>query len=204
MNNFTNETIDIASLPKYEEVKLQALHPKYFKIILINSCIVFGILFLGFFTLSYLYEEVFSNRIWLMLGIGLTFFFFFVIVFNHLSFRKRGFAFREYDVIYKSGLINENTVVIPNNRVQHVALHQGLFSRMFGLAAIELFTAGGSSSDLEIPGLLLEEAQKIKNNISQKINESVIDIENVDKENHIKENDMESQSNAIVEGNNGN
>jgi hypothetical protein len=35
-----------------------------------------------------------------------------------------------------------------------------------------LFTAGGSSSDLEIPGLLLEEAQQIKNMVSQKINPS--------------------------------
>ena len=43
-------------------------------------------------------------------------------------------------------------------------------ARKFGLASIELFTAGGSSSDLEIPGLLLEEAQQIKNMVSQKIN----------------------------------
>jgi len=33
-----------------------------------------------------------------------------------------------------------------------------------------LFTAGGSSSDLKIPGILLEDAQKIKNLVSQKIN----------------------------------
>ncbi|CAM4097007.1 MULTISPECIES: PH domain-containing protein [Flavobacterium] len=204
MNNFTNETIDISSLPKFEEVKLHALHSKYFKIILINICIVFGILFLGFFTLSYLDEEVFSNRVWMILGISLTLFFSFVIVFNHLSFKKRGYAFREHDVIYKSGLINEKTVVIPNNRVQHVALHQGFFSRMFGLAAIELFTAGGGSSDLEIPGLLLEEAQKIKNSISLKINDSVNELENVEEENRIDENHIKEKGNTIVEENNEN
>ena len=43
-------------------------------------------------------------------------------------------------------------------------------SRKLGLASIELFTAGGSSSDLEIPGLLLSDAQLIKNLVSQKIN----------------------------------
>ena len=68
----------------------------------------------------------------------------------------------EHDAIYKSGLISETTTIIPFNRVQHVALHQGFISRKLGLASIELFTAGGSSSDLEIPGLLLADAQIIK------------------------------------------
>jgi membrane protein YdbS with pleckstrin-like domain len=54
--------------------------------------------------------------------------------------------------------------------VQHVALHQGFISRRLGLASVELFTAGGNSSDLEIPGLLFSDAQIIKNLVSQKIN----------------------------------
>ena len=48
-------------------------------------------------------------------------------------------------------------------------MHQGLFSRYFGLASLELFTAGGSSTDLEINGLTLEEAQRYKIWIIQKI-----------------------------------
>lgn len=67
-------------------------------------------------------------------------------------------------------MISETTTIIPFNRVQHVALHQGFISRKLGLASVELFTAGGSSSDLEIPGLLLADAQIIKNLVSQKIN----------------------------------
>ena len=48
-------------------------------------------------------------------------------------------------------------------------MHQGLFSRYFGLASLELFTAGGSSTDLEINGLTFEEAQRYKIWIIQKI-----------------------------------
>lgn len=170
MQEFTNETIDISTLPKFEEVQLNSINLKYFRIILINISIFFGLLLIAFTALSFLKEAFFSNRVWLIIGVFLPVFYGFVIVMNYFSFKKRGYAFREHDVIYKSGLIKESTIIVPNNRVQHVALHQGFFSRLFGLAAVELFTAGGSSSDLEISGLVLAEAQKIKNMISIKIN----------------------------------
>lgn len=180
MQKFTNETIDISALPKFEEVHLNRISSKYFNIILINISIFFGILILAFAALSFLKEELFSNRIWLLLGISLPILYVVSILLYHLGFKKRGYAFREHDVIYKSGLIRESTIIVPDNRVQHVALHQGLFSRMFGLASIELFTAGGNHSDLEISGLILAEAQKIKNMISIKINENVANIDDKD------------------------
>jgi uncharacterized protein len=92
---------------------------------------------------------------------------------------------REHDVIFKSGVISETTTIVTNNRVQHVALHQGMISRIFGLASIELFTAGGSSSDLKINGLLLEDAKKIKESVSLKINEIALEI--IEEENSIEE-----------------
>jgi membrane protein YdbS with pleckstrin-like domain len=102
--------------------------------------------------------------------VGIVLFLVGLVVFTKFSFQKKGYAFREHDAIYKSGLISETTTIIPFNRVQHVALHQGFISRKLGLASVELFTAGGSSSDLKIPGLLLSDAQLIKNLVSQKIN----------------------------------
>ena len=42
--NFTNETINISELPKYEEVALQSLHADYWKVILIGNFIFLGIL----------------------------------------------------------------------------------------------------------------------------------------------------------------
>lgn len=178
MEEFTNELIDIKTLPKFEEIQYNVLHPKYFRIILINICIFFFILLLGIISVLYINEEIFTNRIWLLIGIVYPIYLIVMILYYNLSFKKRGYAFRTHDVIYKSGLIRETTVIIPNNRVQHVALHQGFFSRLFGLATIELFTAGGNSSDLKIPGLVYEEALRIKSMISLKINDAVDKIEN--------------------------
>ena len=39
MENFTNETIDTTQLPRFEEVHLSSLHPKYKKVVLLNALV---------------------------------------------------------------------------------------------------------------------------------------------------------------------
>lgn len=170
MNEFTNNPIDITQLPKFEELQLKGLNPKYITVLLFNFSLLLILVIGGFSALFYFNQDAFSNIIWMAIVVGLVLFLAGLVVFSKFSFQKKGYAFREHDAIYKSGLISETTTIIPFNRVQHVALHQGFISRKLGLASVELFTAGGSSSDLEIPGLLLEDAQIIKNLVSQKIN----------------------------------
>lgn len=173
---FTNQTINVSTLPKFEETALKPLEKDYFKVMLIQFGIVYGLIFIGlvviyFVDLNSFFEE---NLIYFLI----TWFILATLNFLYLkiSFAKKGFALREHDVIFKSGVISETTTIVTNNRVQHVALHQGMISRYFGLASIELFTAGGSSSDLKIKGLLLEDAQKIKASVSEKIIEITEEI----------------------------
>ncbi|HEY4629252.1 MAG TPA: PH domain-containing protein [Flavobacterium sp.] len=167
MENFTNETIDTSQLPKFEEVQFTALHPNYWKVTLIN-CFVF-ILFLCFGVLLGLIfiDELFGFQSQLIITtivlIGL------ILLFSRIAFRKKRFAFRNHDVLFRHGIIATNIIVIPYNRIQHVALHEGLVSRYFGLAKIEIFTAGGSSSDIEIPGIEKEQAENIKQLLMGKI-----------------------------------
>lgn len=167
---FSNETLSISDLPKFETVSLQPLQKKYFKVIAFNILVFTIFVFTGISIAYTMFIEEFT----VMTGVVVIGFPLVVIAiilfFARLGFRKKGYAFRTHDAIYKSGIIVETTTVVPFNRVQHVALHQGFISRKLGLATVELFTAGGSTSDLQIPGLLLADAQKIKNLIAQKIN----------------------------------
>ncbi|MDI1255829.1 MAG: PH domain-containing protein [Flavobacterium sp.] len=172
--NFNNETIDTSSLPKFEEVQFTNLHPSYWKVTLINILIVFIVLFTALGLVMY-FDVTQNNE---MLGAsdykyekigGLGVLFLVVLFFARLGFKKKSFAFRTHDVLYRHGVIATNTIVIPYNRVQHVALHEGVFSRIFGLAKIEIFTAGGSSSDIEIPGIAKEQAENIKQLLMGKI-----------------------------------
>jgi membrane protein YdbS with pleckstrin-like domain len=167
MENFTNETIDTKQLPRYEEVQLTSLHPKYWSVTLINLAVVFTVLAIGAGLIWYNTEEL--SNYGLELLIGLVIIVVVTVLLNRIAFKKKAFAFRNHDVIYRSGIIATNTMVIPYNRVQHVALHEGFVSRIFGLAKVEIFTAGGNSSDLEIPGIAKEEAENIKQLLMGKI-----------------------------------
>ena len=169
MENFTNETLDTSQLPKFEEVAFTALHPKYLLVVLIGLLRTIAMVVLIPTVVSMFKPEFFSGRIWLILGIIIPIFSILLVVFSSIGFKKKGFAFREHDVLYRYGIIATNTIVIPYNRVQHVALHEGLVSRYFGLAKIEIFTAGGSSSDIEIPGIEKEQAENIKQLLMGKI-----------------------------------
>ena len=169
MENFSNQPINTNELPQFQEVSLLKPQSKYLTIILINISLVSVALIGGILLFLYMKPDVFSPRYQLFLGMFVAVFVIFLFAIYSLEFSKRGYCFREKDVIYKEGFISQTTTLVPFNRVQHVALHQGLFSRYFGLASLELFTAGGSSSDLKITGLLLADAQNFKELIIQKI-----------------------------------
>lgn len=167
MENFTNETIDTSSLPRYEEVALTKLHPNYWKETLLTNGLVLFVLGIGAALAVIFAEELADYKLYVVL-----FYVLFVMVFlffMRLAFKKKAYAFRNHDVIFRSGIIATNTMVIPYNRVQHVALHEGFFARIFGLAKVQIFTAGGVSSDLEIPGIAKEEAENIKQLLMGKI-----------------------------------
>jgi membrane protein YdbS with pleckstrin-like domain len=169
MENFTNEVIDTKQLPRYEEVQLTPLHPKYLKVVLINCFLLITFLVIGYFLLLIFDDEDISPRFSIQLAVAVAVVSVGILFFSILGYKKKAFAFRNHDVIYRSGIIATNTMIIPYNRVQHVALHEGLVSWFFGLAKVEIFTAGGSSSDLEIPGIAKEEAENIKQLLMGKI-----------------------------------
>ena len=165
---FINETIDTSQLPKYEDVVLTPLHPSYFKIIIFNIGLVFAILAIAAGAGFYYIQELEPYRI--IITVVYIVILLFTIFINVVSFKNRGFAFRAHDVIYRSGAIATTTTIIPYNRVQHVAVHEGLLSRKLGLAAVEVFTAGGNSSDIQVPGIDKDQAEKIKYLLMGKIN----------------------------------
>jgi membrane protein YdbS with pleckstrin-like domain len=81
---------------------------------------------------------------------------------SYVGYRKKGYAVREKDILFRHGILSTTTTIIPFNRIQHVAIHEGFFSRMYDLSELQIYTAGGSSSDLHIPGLPKYEAEQIK------------------------------------------
>ncbi len=83
------------------------------------------------------------------------------------GFKRRGYALRQRDITYKKGYLFHSQTTIPFNRIQHCETSQGPLSRAFGLMTLKVFTAGGASSDLRISGLRPDEANKLKEFITE-------------------------------------
>jgi len=167
LENFTNETIDTTQLPRFEHVPFTPLHRDYWKVLLIGYAIFYGIFGIGIAMLLVFVDEAAQYRT-VIIG-GYIALLAISLLLARIGFNKKGFAFRTHDVLFRSGIIATSTIVIPYNRVQHVALHEGLLSRIFGLAKVEIFTAGGKESDIEIPGIAKPHAEDIKQLLMGKI-----------------------------------
>lgn len=167
MEEFTNNSVSFETLPKFESVPLQPLNRDYLNVVYIGNAVFAIILSIG--TLIFLWVKEESQPLILPI-VGATIMVIALLFWlSTISFRKKGYALREKDILFQKGILSRTTTVIPFSRIQHVALHEGFFSRMYQLSELQIYTAGGSSSDLHIPGLPKEQAEQMKTFLLQKI-----------------------------------
>lgn len=92
-----------------------------------------------------------------------------VLVFGAINFTytvladaQKSYSLREQDLTFRSGLIFKKAVIQPILRVQHIELKRGPLERKYGLATLQVFSAGGVMHTFEIPGLPVATAQQIR------------------------------------------
>lgn len=173
---FTNVQLNPNELPQIEEIIYTPLNSSYRTSSIIGNLIfwfVISTIVGSFLTINKdMFNHLFDNNAttakMILLGIFLLLvsFSFFVVI---RGFSQKGFAIREKDISYKSGLFWKTVVNIPFNRVQHAEVKQGPIERFYNLSQLRIFTAGGSSSDLKIPGLLPGQAESLKRLIVNKV-----------------------------------
>ena len=78
------------------------------------------------------------------------------------GFPMRGYVLRDKDLTYRAGWMFRKVTTIPFNRIQHSEISQGPLGRLFRLNRLKIYTAGGSTSDLSIPGLDPEVAVRLR------------------------------------------
>jgi uncharacterized protein len=94
-----------------------------------------------------------------------------------LDARRRGWALREHDLIYRQGIIWRRTVIVPFARIQHVETSSGPLERAFGLMRVKCYTAGGAMSDLSVVGLKVDDARKVRQHLLEQIRDDASDTE---------------------------
>lgn len=166
MENFTNSTIDVASLPQFEAVVFQPISGKY----LIKSNLQTGV-FLCFVMIGWavlFYYDIDPIQIGILF-IGIVLFFGFQFWNNSRLQKNYGFVLREKDILYRRGYLVNKTTVVPFNRIQHASISRDVLDKMLKISTLKIFTAGGSGSDISIPGLTPDLALTLKEALAVKL-----------------------------------
>ncbi len=165
---FTNLQVDPQTLPRASELQLQRLPAAHRRELLTQALITMGIFLLpSAIPLVTPLEERIGDFVFAPPLVVLTL----GALFTGLAlvrYRHKGYALREHDVAFRNGLFWRKTTVLPFDRVQHAEVTQGPLQRRFKLATLKFFTAGGSSVDLKIDGLLAEEAERLREAVLQR------------------------------------
>jgi membrane protein YdbS with pleckstrin-like domain len=160
---FTNLQIDTSTLPRAEDLQMQPMAAVYQREALTQLLLIFAPALVLSLAPQLIPNITAFHRIMLLL-IPLT-----VLIIGGLAvllvmkqIKVKGYALRDHDIAYRSGLFWRKTTVLLFSRVQHVEVTSGPLQRRFGLASLKFFTAGGSSVDLKIEGLLRADAEKLR------------------------------------------
>lgn len=174
---FENPEISVDELPRVESVEWQGMDPKFTRRKLTESAIGFGFVVVGITGLQTIFGIAFADEglsisfgwLWLVpVLVGIP-----VFSWPMISVPKKGYAVRDKDIIYKSGVFWRTVTAIPFNRIQHVEKSSTPLDRRFNLATLQLFTAGGSGGDLKIHGLSANSAEKLRTFILNKVGSSI-------------------------------
>lgn len=166
---FQNQQIHSNLLPSSEYVIFEKLDPAYKKVS-IYITVIFFVIIMILYLIAGLFIDVLYIFPWILLFcLCWSFFTGLFLILAIKGYEYEGYAIREKDIIFKSGIFFRSTLIIPFNRIQHCEIGQGPVDRFFGLSELSLYTAGGSGSDLSIPGLSEERAASLKTFITNRV-----------------------------------
>lgn len=168
VEQFENNTIDPASLPKFEEAEFHPVLKQYLVKRNITSTItvlIFSGAWVGFWIYNNNFSFLTSGLVVLMLLLGFR-------IWNNIKLQQNlGYSLREKDILFRRGFIVSRITVIPFNRIQHATISRDVLDKFLGIASLEIFTAGGSGSDISIPGLPPELAKSLKESLAVKLSQ---------------------------------
>ena len=161
---FRNDEVRLNELPVIENTYFHPLERSYRSILILSAVLTWCAVVLAawLITPSVGLPVLVSLRLTLALMLAAVFSGLAHLVLIALGFRLKGYAVRDRDITYKTGLLMRRQTSIPYSRIQHVEVRQGILERYFKLGKLNIYTAGGQSSDLSIPGLRNEDAQNLK------------------------------------------
>ena len=165
-----NHTIEIEALPDIKALTKQTLARHYKIVNLFTALTVFFFLTLSAYAARRL---IFQNsggefaQILIYLPIVLIIFGLLLCCYQWFADQAKYFSIREHDISFFNGLLFRRLVTQPISRIQHVEVSQGPIDRFAGLGKLQVYSAGSSMQTFAIPGLPIEVAHQLRQQLTQ-------------------------------------
>ncbi len=171
---FANYEVPTESLPVAERVDWQPLHPRFaqrlqagvlLRVLVfagVGAGLHYGVATGGVAGLARA-ASLLSTTAWTVFG-ALSLW---ALAWPAIAVRFRGYAVRDRDILYRSGVLWRSVQAVPFNRVQHTKTDSTPLDRRFGLANLSIFPAGGGAH--KIRGLGGETAERLRAFVSARI-----------------------------------
>lgn len=165
----TNRQLALRGVDRTEDLHFTPLEKNYLKAQLIRTSIVY--LALMALTLSLLAWESFRYRHEVTFAAECGWLAMLVANLSLLpkAVAYKGFAIREHDITYRSGVIFPRVTTVPFRKIQQVSIRQNPVTRLFGLYAVDIVNGAQTLSAVSIPGLTAETAEEIKALVTRKL-----------------------------------
>ncbi|MGJ8537727.1 MAG: PH domain-containing protein [Parasphingopyxis sp.] len=107
------------------------------------------------------------------IGLGIVLYIFAVLLLPERRYRRWGYRTGERAIRIASGLLVRRETVVPYDRVQHIDVSRGPIERAFGVATLTLHTAGSYNSTVDLPGLAIANANRMRDAIREHIGQDL-------------------------------
>lgn len=175
-----NSIVDINDLPSIQMLTKNLLDPHYAAVNLLANLLFFGFLVIIAFVLG--------NSTALELPDDLSPFILYLPVilvivgtsygcYQWFSDKAKYYSMREHDISFFSGLLFKRLITQPISRIQHVEVSQGPIDRIAKLGKLQVYSAGSNMQTFAIPGLPIEIAHQLRQQLTQRLSDSLQDSE---------------------------
>jgi uncharacterized membrane protein YdbT with pleckstrin-like domain len=90
------------------------------------------------------------------------------VLIAYLSSRFRTLTLEENSLLYQSGIISTQRVMLPYSKITETGYAQDLIQRIFGVGTLNVDTAGGSSVAVHMPDVRHDDMKRILSEIRAK------------------------------------
>jgi len=99
---------------------------------------------------------------------------FFALWIPRLRYKYWGYDLRAQELLLVRGILNRVHTIIPLRRIQHLDVSQDIFEREFEVGKLIIHTAGTRSSDVILPGLSIDVAEKLRDEMKEFITDEAL------------------------------